>query len=73
MIYWMILDEYLWYKRSILIDKKTIFLKSWNESDIKRISDVMKFNGLYCSNSLVGKSLHRPPKNTFFSPTYLES
>ena len=44
-----ILDEYLWYYRSILIDKKTIFFKSWNEGDIKRISDVMKFNGLICS------------------------
>ena len=41
-----ILDEYLWYNRSILIDKKTTFLKSWNEGGIKRISDVMKFNGL---------------------------
>ena len=36
----------LLYNRSILIDKKPIFFKSWNESGIKRISDVMKFNGL---------------------------
>ena len=41
-----ILDEYLWYNRSSLIDKKPIFLKYWNEGGIKRISDVMKFNGL---------------------------
>ena len=41
-----ILDEYLLYNRSILIDKKPMFFKSWNESGIKRISDVMKFNGL---------------------------
>ena len=32
-----------------VIDKKPIFFKSWNESGIKRISDVMKFNGLICS------------------------
>ena len=38
--------EYLWYNRSILIDKKPIFFKSWNEGGIKQISDVMKFNGL---------------------------
>ena len=44
-----ILDEYLWCNRSILIDKKPIFFKSWNEGGIKRISDVMKFNGLICS------------------------
>ena len=36
----------MWYNRSILIDKKPIYFKSWNEGDIKEISDVMKFNGL---------------------------
>ena len=41
-----ILDEYLWYNKSILIDKKPIFFKSWNEGGIKRISDIMKFKGL---------------------------
>ena len=27
-----ILDEYLWFDRSLIIDNKLIFLKSWNES-----------------------------------------
>ena len=44
-----ILDEYLWYSRSLLIDDKPIFLKSWSDNCIKRISDVMKLNGSFHS------------------------
>ena len=42
-----ILDKYLWYNRSISIDNKPIFLKFWNESGIKRISDVCLYVA-YC-------------------------
>ena len=45
-----ILDEYLWCNKNILIEKIPIFLNSWNESGIKRIIDVMKFNGLFRFN-----------------------
>ena len=40
-----ILDEYLWCNRFLIIDNKPVFIKFWNESDIKRISDIIKTNG----------------------------
>ena len=40
-----ILDEYLWYNRFLIIDNKPVFIKFWNESGIKRISDIIRIDG----------------------------
>jgi len=42
-----ILDEILWYNKRILVDNRPVFFKTWNEHGIKRISHILKSNGIF--------------------------